>query len=96
MIEHTFKEEPGKIVLLDKDKKQIGILTYKEAGQDVIVIDHTGVDTAYRGQGLAAELVKKAVEMAIRDNKKVVPLCPYAQEEFAKNESYKKCEYHED
>jgi uncharacterized protein len=96
MIKHTFEEEPGQIIMFNEDHEQIGEITYQDAGDGVMIIDHTGVDNAYRGHGLAAELVKQAVEVALRDNKKIVPLCPYAHKEFVRHEEYKKCLYTDD
>lgn len=90
---YIYEEQPGKILLMDENHQQIGEITYQDAGEGIMIIDHTGVNSDYRGQGLAAELVRKAVEVAIRDNKKVVPLCPYALREFEKNEEYQKCQY---
>ena len=50
--------------------------------------DHSFVDPAYRGQKLAEKLVYTGVELARRDGKKIIPLCPYAKKEFEKKPEY--------
>ncbi|WP_149807865.1 GNAT family N-acetyltransferase, partial [Listeria monocytogenes] len=47
-----------------------------------------GVDDAARGQGIAPQLVKRADETAQSDGKKIAPLGPFAQAEFAKKPEY--------
>ncbi|MGD1370602.1 GNAT family N-acetyltransferase, partial [Enterococcus faecium] len=46
------------------------------------------VDPAYRGQKLAEKLVYTGVELARREGKKIIPLCPYAKKEFEKKPEY--------
>ncbi len=52
------------------------ILTYQRSG-DRIVFDHTYVPVDFRGQGIAARLVKAALAEARRENLIVVPQCSY-------------------
>ena len=54
-------------------------LTYSKAGAKMIIIDHTGVPDFFRGQGLGAKLVRRAVDDARKEGKKIVPLCPFAK-----------------
>ncbi|MDJ1154015.1 GNAT family N-acetyltransferase [Macrococcus caseolyticus] len=53
-------------------------ITFQSSG-DAIVIDHTYTDPKLRGQGIAKQLVERAVDYARENNLKVVPLCPYAR-----------------
>lgn len=53
-----------------------------------MIIDHTFVDPAYRGQGLAEKLVAKGVEKARKEQKKIIPLCPFAKKEFERKPEY--------
>ena len=57
------------------------------ADSSTIVIDPTYVNDDYRGQGIAAQLVDRVVEMAREENKKIIPLCPYAKGMLEKNSS---------
>ena len=44
-----------------------------------VVFHHTGVPSAYRGQGLAAKLVEAGLQWACEQGLKVVPACSYVQ-----------------
>ncbi len=46
-------------------------MTWSDAGPDIMIIDHTFVDPAYRGQKLAEKLVYTGVELARREGKKI-------------------------
>ena len=81
------KEEKSRLVLLNAEE-EIGEMTWSDAGPDIMIIDHTFVDPAYRGQKLAEKLVSTGVEIARRDGKKVIPLCPYAKKEFERKPEY--------
>lgn len=84
------KEEKNRLVLLDDEQNEIGEMTWSDAGPDIMIIDHTFVDPAFRGQKLAGKLVATGVEVARRTGRKVIPLCPYAKAEFER-----KAEYHD-
>jgi uncharacterized protein len=52
------------------------VLDYELSGGRV-VFTHTGVPPAYRGQGLAAQLVEAGLAWAREQGLKVVPACSY-------------------
>ncbi|KUJ84079.1 acetyltransferase [Ruegeria marisrubri] len=60
-------------------------MTYSKAGDHMIIIDHTGVPDAYRGQGIGLALVERAITDARSAGKKVLPLCPYAAAQFKRH-----------
>ncbi|WP_161879002.1 GNAT family N-acetyltransferase [Alkalibacterium sp. MB6] len=62
-----YKEEDGKL---------LAEVTFVDQG-DVVAIDHTFVDPSLRGQGIAEKLVDRVVEEMEKENKKIVPVCPY-------------------
>lgn len=62
-----------------------GILQYEEKG-DVIDAKHTIVKEEFGGQGLAGELVKKLVEDARRENKKIKGTCSYVAKKLESSE----------
>ncbi|MGC3752161.1 GNAT family N-acetyltransferase, partial [Enterococcus faecium] len=78
------KEEKNRLALFNDEQQEIGEMTWSDAGPDIMIIDHTFVDPAYRGQKLAEKLVYTGVELARREGKKIIPLCPYAKKEFEK------------
>lgn len=60
-------------------------MTFSKAGPKLIIIDHTGVPDAFKGQGIGKQLVERAVADARADGKKIVPLCPFAAAQFDKH-----------
>jgi predicted GNAT family acetyltransferase len=60
-------------------------MTFAKAGEGIIIIDHTGVPDAFRGQGIGLRLVARAVEDARASGKKVIPLCPFAAAQFRRH-----------
>ncbi|MBK9097039.1 MAG: N-acetyltransferase [bacterium] len=50
---------------------------------------HTYTHPALRGKGLAALVVKAALEFVKENNLKVIPTCSYTQAFLAKNDEYK-------
>ncbi|ALS01169.1 GNAT family acetyltransferase [Enterococcus silesiacus] len=82
------KEEKNRFVLLNDDDQEIGEMTWSNAGDHMMIIDHTFVDPTYRGQKLAEKLVYNGVEKARREGKKIIPLCPFAKKEFDTKSEY--------
>jgi predicted GNAT family acetyltransferase len=60
-------------------------MTYSRAGEKRIIIDHTEVPDAFRGEGIGLMLVTRAVEDARREGRKIIPLCPFAKAQFEKH-----------
>ncbi|MEQ1937868.1 GNAT family N-acetyltransferase [Mesorhizobium sp. CN5-321] len=60
-------------------------MTFTKVGQHQIIIDHTGVPDAFRGQGVGLSLVTRAVEDARAQGKKIIPLCPFAAAQFRRH-----------
>ena len=52
-------------------------------------LDHTYTHPGLRGRGLAARVVRAALEYAKENNLKVIPTCSYVSSFINKNEEYK-------
>ena len=63
-------------------------MTFSKAGEHMIIIDHTEVPDAFRGQGVGARLVARAVEDARAAGKKIIPLCPFANAQFRRHKEW--------
>lgn len=63
-------------------------LTYTRAGDGLIIIDHTGVPDALRGRSVGQALVRRAVEDARAEGRRIVPLCPFARAQFARHKDW--------
>ena len=86
MIEHEQKGHKGAF-FVEEEGKRLAELSYTMAGTKVI-IDHTDVDDRLRGQGAGKQLVKAAVEWARAEQRKLMPLCPFAKSVFDKTPQY--------
>ncbi len=60
-------------------------MTFSKVGERQIIIDHTAVPDAFRGQGVGAKLVTRAVEDARAAGKTIIPLCPFAAAQFRRH-----------
>lgn len=87
MIEHERKEHRGAFFIA-KDGQRLAEMTYTVAGSRVI-IDHTEVDDALRGTGAGRKLVAAAVEWARAENRRLLPLCPFARSVFDKTPEFR-------
>lgn len=83
-IMHHVDAEGGRYLINLNDGQQAE-MTYRLAGNDVIVIDHTFVPPSARGQGLAEKLVKRGVADARATGAKIVPQCSYAAAQFRRH-----------
>ena len=68
------------------DGKEAGRMSYTFAGNSKIIIDHTEVNDAYRGQSIGKRILMKIVEFARQNNIKIIPLCPFAKSVFDRTE----------
>ena len=83
-IKHTNNEKNGEFEGII-DGNHAGEMTYTWAGTDKLIIDHTGVEAAYNGQGVGKKLLLSLVDYVRENNIKVIPLCPFAKATFEKN-----------
>ncbi len=71
------------------------VLTYTQAGSHVI-FDHTFVPDELRGRGLAAELVRAALNEARQRRWKIVPRCSYVASFIERHPAYADLVYPEE
>ncbi len=69
------------------DDKEAGAIFYTSADETKMILHHTEVNDAYRGQGIGKIILMKIVEFARENNIKIIPRCPYAKSVFDKTES---------
>ena len=78
-MELQVKREPGRFyVTIDKHDSY---LVYKLINSVMDIIE-VQVNEAHRGQGIAAELCKAAIEFAEQHNYKIAPSCDYVRNKF--------------
>ncbi len=81
----TLEETSGKGRYLYRADGAEAEMTFSKAGAHLIIIDHTGVPDAFRGQGVGQALVTRAVADARAAGKKILPLCPFAAAQFRRH-----------
>ncbi len=77
-------ETKGRYVLAGADGA-VAEMTFSKLGSRQIIIDHTEVPDAFRGQGAGLRLVTRAVEDARAAHKTIIPLCPFAASQFRRH-----------
>jgi uncharacterized protein len=66
-------------------------MTFSRVNEHLIIIDHTEVPDAFRGQGVGVKLVTRAVEDARAAGTKIIPLCPFASAQFKRHPEWATC-----
>ena len=56
--------------------EETALLTYRTAPGEIAFL-HTDVPPGFRGRGLAAKIVRAALDFARAEHLKVLPYCPY-------------------
>jgi predicted GNAT family acetyltransferase len=87
MEEKVIHENEDKRFVINLEGNEVYV-EYKMAGNEINLY-HTFTDPALRGKGLAAQVVRAALEFAKKNNLKVIPTCSYVQAFIAKNDGYK-------
>jgi len=85
------RDEHGKkgAFFIEENGEWVAEMTYVKSGDNEITIDHTEVDKALRGEGIARDLLAEAVKYA-RDNAlKVKATCNYARIALYENPDFK-------
>lgn len=82
------KKGVNRFYIGESEENFLGEISYTSAGEKIIIIDHTFVSDELSGQGLAGKLLKELVDWARKEEKKVIPLCPYAKAKMDKTEKY--------
>ena len=77
----------GRYVLRSADGA-VAEMTFSKVGEHMIIIDHTDVPDAFRGQGAGLRLVTRAVEDMRAAGKKIIPLCPFANAQFRRHKEW--------
>ncbi len=80
-IRHEEQGDRGAF-FVETEAGRLAELAYSRTSPQTIVIEHTDVSDALRGQGVGRLLVEAAVEWGRRTGTKFVPVCAYAKSVF--------------
>ncbi|STZ13233.1 Uncharacterised protein [Morganella morganii] len=81
------EDETSFYILSEDGKSRIAEITFVYTGDNLVIIDHTMVDDSLRGQKVGNKLVAAVVEKMRREQRKIIPLCPFAKSVFDKTVS---------
>ena len=82
------KRAKDRFYIGDSIDNDIARITWVEQGDNVIAINHTFVDPELRGQSIAGKLLNEVVQMARKENIKIIPICSYAVKKMTNNDDY--------
>ena len=74
---------------VEREGVRLAEMTYSRAGDDLVIIDHTGVPDALRGKGVGQALALHAVEAARTGGWKIIPLCPFFKAQAQRHPDWK-------
>ncbi len=83
-IDHVVKSDKGEFVAIIAGE-EAGKITYVQSSPELIIIDHTEVNDAFRGHSVGKNIVKEIVEYARIKSVKILPLCPFVKSVFDKD-----------
>ncbi len=83
-----FKKGDNKFYLGDNEDNIKAVVTYIDNGENTIILNHTYVSPELRGQNIGQQLVKRVVDFARENNKKIIPQCWFAEDEFKAHKEY--------
>jgi predicted GNAT family acetyltransferase len=86
MEEKVIHENEDKRFVINLEGNEVYV-EYTMTGSEINLY-HTFTDPALRGKGLAAQVVRAALEFAKENNLKVVPTCSYVHAFITKNKEY--------
>lgn len=62
--------------------RHVGEITFVRVGLDKLIIDHTAVVEEFRNSQIGLNLVRRVCDLARRQGRKIIPLCPFARSMF--------------
>lgn len=87
-IQHQQHGQTGLFLIEQDQGLKIAEMTYRWQDDQHIIADHTWVDDALRGQGVAHLLLDQLVEFAREKNIKIIPQCSYVEVMFRRKKEF--------
>jgi uncharacterized protein len=86
-IRQEESEGKGTFTAWDGDRRA-GEMTYSRTNPSLVIVDHTEVFEAFKGQGVGKQLVANAVNWARQNRQRIMPLCPFTRGMFERTSEY--------
>ena len=68
--------------------QKIGNIFFVKINNDKIMISETEIDPNYQNKDIELYLVQEVIKMARETNRKIISICPYISEIFAKHPEF--------
>lgn len=83
------REETGNkgVAFIERDGVRLAAMTFSRVNPTKVIIDHTEVSDALRGQGAGRALLDALVAWGRESGTRFLPLCPFAKAQFEKDPS---------
>jgi predicted GNAT family acetyltransferase len=88
-IQHKQTDTRGVFFIPGEEGELLAELVYMKKEPSVMIIEHTEVDEALKGQNVGYQLVYTAAAYARSHNLKIVPMCPFASAVLHKKPEFK-------
>lgn len=87
-----YRVDGQRIIASDDHESFVGEISFPKVPEadNRVVVERVFVNPAYRGQGIAAELVRRFVEYATDQGYTVKLMCPYAVAQFKLHPAYQR------
>lgn len=72
----------------DNENDPLAEMAFVRSSDKLIIIDHTYVSEELKGQGVGNKLLDALTEWARSEDKKIIPLCPFAKAQMEKDSKY--------
>lgn len=95
MLQYKYEPEKNRIAVFQEGGKEVGEVTYFDH-PDCWIANHTYVDPSMRGQNIAAELVKRLINLAREHGKAIYPTCSYVVKVMERTPEYQDVLYKKD
>lgn len=82
------KKGTSKFYIGESEQDMVARITWRDGGENIIIVDHTIVDPSLRGQGVAGKLLDKVITMAREENIKIIPECSYVVAKMTRTNEY--------
>jgi uncharacterized protein len=84
--EVRLNEDANRFEVVENDR--LAKITYVMMGPSQIIFTHTIVPFSMKGQGIASQMAKYALDYAREQNLKVVPQCPFVRAYIERHKEY--------
>lgn len=88
MFDYRLEEDASRFAVFYENEEiwRDFIRKNRRASFDLLII--TYVDAKWKGHAIGNALVQKVVDFAVADNRKIIPLCPFAKKVFDRTPEY--------